>query len=63
MISGSKTMTCTGNHACSMKSVTFSFMLLLSVVQSFNIHGLCNGQLCSFSVHVVARKVVRELLP
>ena len=35
MISGLETMTCTGNPACVMKSVTFSLMVLLNVVQSY----------------------------
>ena len=34
MISGRETMTCTANCACAMKSVTFSLVVLLNVVQS-----------------------------
>ena len=33
-ISGRETMTCTGTHACAMKSVRFSLMVLLNVVQN-----------------------------
>ena len=73
MISGREKMTCVGlvtNRACAMKSMTFSLMVLLNVVQVsefflevYNIHGLCNGHLiCFLSVHVVVWKV-REHLP
>ena len=34
MISGLEKMTCTGNRACAMKTVMFSLMVLLNVVQS-----------------------------
>ena len=34
MISGREKMTCIGNRACAMKTVTFSLMVLLNVVQS-----------------------------
>ena len=68
MISYHETMTCSGSHACAMKSVTFSLMVhvLLNVVQSFssNIQYTWTMQwtFCSFSVHVVAWKV-RDHLP
>ena len=35
MISGREMMTCTGNRACAVKSLTFSSMVLSNVVQSF----------------------------
>ena len=68
MISGRETMTCTGNPACVMKSVTFSLMVLLNVVQSYFFKcTICMDYAMDnmgffFNFHVIAWKV-REHLP
>ena len=67
MVSGRETMTCTGNRDCAMKSVTFTLMVLLNVVQSsffictIYMEYAMDIILCSFSVHVVAWKVKEHL--
>ena len=62
MISDRERITCTGSCACTMKSVTFSLVVLLNIVQSsffkstIYMDYAMNIKLleCSFSVHVVA---------
>ena len=70
MINGHETMTCTGNHACAMKFVTF-YMLCNVVSSNYNILGLCNGHIVHFvfmllpgkseSIYCSIRNAVRYL--
>ena len=66
VIYGREKMTCTGNHACAMKSVTFSLMVLLNIVQSSflksTIYMDYAVDIMFFSVHVVVWKVRDYLL-
>ena len=67
MISGPEKMTCTGSRGCAMKSVMFSFMVLLNVVQSSffkcTLYMVYAMELCTFrehlSKHVECHKIFR----
>ena len=56
MISGRETMTCAGIRACAMKSMTFSLMVLLNVVQSH----LFNCKIYTYHVHSVFMLLPRK---
>ena len=56
MISGRETMTCAGIRACAMKSMTFSLMVLLNVVQSH----FFNCKIYTYHVHSVFMLLPRK---